>query len=128
MQCMYYKLMHGAIYVSKYFTVHEQAHYFSQFLLPHTSKLVFRQGFTGLVRRKDEGLAVLVKIKYCVAIRCFPFFIILSDSFTVCFCLQDSDSAYADTLLAASREMFDFANNYRRVYHESITNAADFYR
>ncbi|CAH1777623.1 unnamed protein product, partial [Owenia fusiformis] len=38
------------------------------------------------------------------------------------------DSAYADTLLTNSRQLYTFANTYRRTYHECIPNVLEFYR
>ncbi len=40
---------------------------------------------------------------------------------------RSSDSAYADTLLAHARTLFDFADTYRGKYSDSITDAATYY-
>lgn len=41
---------------------------------------------------------------------------------------KDVDSAYAATLLQAAEELYQFADERRDVYHNSITDAANFYR
>ncbi|KAF2358941.1 Glycoside hydrolase family 9, partial [Trinorchestia longiramus] len=41
---------------------------------------------------------------------------------------QDNDPDYAATCLEAARNLFDFADQYRLMYHESITDAANFYK
>lgn len=41
---------------------------------------------------------------------------------------QDSDPSYAATCLEASRDLMDFADQYRLMYHESIIDAANFYK
>nr|AIT11911.1 endo-beta-1,4-glucanase [Parasesarma erythrodactyla] len=40
---------------------------------------------------------------------------------------QNSDASYSATLLSHARELFDFADQYRDVYTNSITAAANFY-
>lgn len=40
----------------------------------------------------------------------------------------DTDPSYAATCLEASRDLFDFADQYRLMYHESIVDAANFYK
>ena len=39
-----------------------------------------------------------------------------------------SDPTYADLLLGHARELYSFADQYRGLYHDSITDAAKFYR
>ncbi|XP_018019708.1 endoglucanase E-4 [Hyalella azteca] len=41
---------------------------------------------------------------------------------------RESDPALADDLVRRARELFDFADQYRAMYHESIPNAVDFYK
>ncbi|KAA0200408.1 hypothetical protein HAZT_HAZT002177, partial [Hyalella azteca] len=41
---------------------------------------------------------------------------------------QDGDPAYAAVCLEAAKNLFDFADQYRLMYHESITDAANFYK
>ncbi|UII27898.1 glycoside hydrolase family 9 protein [Fulvivirga maritima] len=41
---------------------------------------------------------------------------------------QDDDPAYSSTLLSHAIELYDFADNYRGVYSNSITDAAGYYR
>lgn len=41
---------------------------------------------------------------------------------------KDSDSSYSAELIKHAKELFDFADKYRREYHISIPNAANFYR
>jgi len=41
---------------------------------------------------------------------------------------RDSDAAYANRLLDNARRLYDFAYNYRRLYHDSITDAAKYYK
>ncbi len=38
------------------------------------------------------------------------------------------ETALADEALSHARELFDFANNYRETYVNSIPNAANFYK
>ncbi|CAG0915238.1 unnamed protein product [Notodromas monacha] len=38
------------------------------------------------------------------------------------------DDGYANELVRHARELYDFANQFRRVYHESITDAAGYYQ
>ncbi|PNF36366.1 hypothetical protein B7P43_G18040 [Cryptotermes secundus] len=40
---------------------------------------------------------------------------------------KSSDSTYANTLLTHAKQLFDFANNYRGKYSDSITDAKSFY-
>ncbi|KDR10771.1 hypothetical protein L798_15338, partial [Zootermopsis nevadensis] len=40
---------------------------------------------------------------------------------------QSADSGYASTLLTHAKQLFDFANNYRGKYSDSITDAQSFY-
>jgi hypothetical protein len=39
-----------------------------------------------------------------------------------------TDAAYADLCLQHARELFSFADSYRGMYHEAITDVADFYK
>jgi len=41
---------------------------------------------------------------------------------------KDVDSAYSEELLTHARQLFEFGDQYRGVYSDSITGAADFYR
>ncbi|KAA0200411.1 Glycosyl Hydrolase 9 [Hyalella azteca] len=41
---------------------------------------------------------------------------------------RDSDSGYADRCLAASKDLFEFADQYRQLYHISIPDAAYYYQ
>ena len=41
---------------------------------------------------------------------------------------KDTDPAYADELIGHARDLFDFADNHRGAYSDSITNAASFYK
>ncbi len=41
---------------------------------------------------------------------------------------KDSDPAYSETLIAHAEQLYNFADTYRGVYSESITDAAAFYR
>lgn len=41
---------------------------------------------------------------------------------------QDVDSAYASKLVEAAQGLFDFADQYRGLYHDSITDAGSYYR
>jgi len=41
---------------------------------------------------------------------------------------REDDATYADDLLVHARQLYTFADSYRGEYHNSITNAADFYR
>jgi len=41
---------------------------------------------------------------------------------------RDTDSDYADILVSHAKDLFNFADKYRRTYDQSITNAANFYR
>lgn len=41
---------------------------------------------------------------------------------------QDVDSAYSSQCLAVARELYQFADERREVYHNSIPQAADFYK
>lgn len=38
------------------------------------------------------------------------------------------DSDYANQLVAAAQGLYDFADQYRGLYHDSITDAASYYR
>jgi endoglucanase len=40
---------------------------------------------------------------------------------------KSTDSSYANTLLTHAKQLFDFANNYRGKYSDSITDAQSFY-
>jgi hypothetical protein len=40
---------------------------------------------------------------------------------------RNVDGGYADNLLTHARQLFDFANNYRGKYSDSITDARNFY-
>ena len=41
---------------------------------------------------------------------------------------KDVDPSYSSTLLTHAMQMYDFADNYRELYHFSITDAVSFYR
>ena len=41
---------------------------------------------------------------------------------------KDVDSAYSEELLTHARQLFEFGDQYRGIYSDSITGAADFYR
>jgi hypothetical protein len=41
--------------------------------------------------------------------------------------LKKTDSNYANTLITHAKQLFDFANNYRGKYSDSITDAQSFY-
>ncbi|MGD9200536.1 MAG: glycoside hydrolase family 9 protein [Chitinispirillia bacterium] len=41
---------------------------------------------------------------------------------------RGTDPSYADNLLKHAKELFDFADKYRGMYHESITDATAFYK
>src|SRR5690606_13044387 len=41
---------------------------------------------------------------------------------------RPTDPAYANTLVTHAEQLYTFADNVRRAYHECITDAADFYR
>ena len=41
---------------------------------------------------------------------------------------DNGDTAYATVLLSHARQLYDFGNQYRGTYHDSIPNAATFYR
>ena len=41
---------------------------------------------------------------------------------------KDVDSAYSEELLTHARQLIEFGDQYRGVYSDSITGAADFYR
>lgn len=41
---------------------------------------------------------------------------------------RDSDSSYANNLLQHSKQLYDFANQYRGKYSDSISAAANFYK
>ncbi|KAG0713792.1 Endoglucanase 16 [Chionoecetes opilio] len=41
---------------------------------------------------------------------------------------KSSDSSYSNTLLTHAKQLFDFADQHREMYHVSIPQAADFYR
>jgi len=41
---------------------------------------------------------------------------------------KKSDATYSTKLLTHAKTLFTFANQYRKVYHESITDAAEFYK
>ena len=41
---------------------------------------------------------------------------------------RDSDPSYADLLLSHASQLYQFANQYRGMYHDSITDAAQFYQ
>jgi endoglucanase len=40
---------------------------------------------------------------------------------------KNVDSTYSNTLLTHAEQLFDFANNYRGKYSDSITDARNFY-
>ncbi|TOF81066.1 glycosyl hydrolase family 9, partial [Vibrio parahaemolyticus] len=40
---------------------------------------------------------------------------------------QDVDSAYAAEMLGVAKELYDFADNYRDIYDNSITDATQYY-
>ena len=40
----------------------------------------------------------------------------------------DINQTYADELIQHAKELFQFADQHRKAYHESIPNAASFYR
>jgi endoglucanase len=40
---------------------------------------------------------------------------------------KNTDSSYANTLLTHAKQLYDFANNYRGKYSDSITDAQSFY-
>ena len=41
---------------------------------------------------------------------------------------KDVNQTYADELIQHAKELFQFADQHRKAYHESIPNAASFYR
>ena len=41
---------------------------------------------------------------------------------------QASDPTYSSQLLSHASDLYSFADNYRGLYHNSITDAANFYR
>ena len=41
---------------------------------------------------------------------------------------KDVDPSYASKLVQHAKDLFDFADKYRKAYHESIPNAVDFYK